>query len=400
MIPYVNKLACYSRHDRCEHVIPYHITHHIRFYKTMTITMTDPIQDTADEALTAKLSTTRMGYYTDSFLIYFQNNHSNGSGSSNYSNPNYSNILPIIRRGTHARVCCMDRAIAAALDHVQKHNGSSTSSKSILQVLALGAGKDTSYFRLRAGELWTTESYLRPRVRWYEVDQHDMIKFKQKRIRQFSLYNHNHIKSYNRNVANEEDDEHYLIGFNLQDPINLLIDDLIQNHNFDISTPTLILLECVQMYLPDRANRLMLSGLGCALKDAMLAIYDPMLLGEGDGFGRVMLRNLQRRKLIPIVYKVSSDGQSESDCDLPALLVVRDLSQQIEKLHSCGFSHVCGACDMLEAYQSRVLTIEQRNTAQRCEMLDELEEWALLMKHYSFIVVSNRKGGVFSSLTI
>ena len=60
------------------------------------------------------------------------------------------------------------------------------------------------------------------------------------------------------------------------------------------------------------------------------------------------------------------------------------LEQQMQKIKDCGFELVVG-CDMMDAYES-VLTQTQRRKANLCEMLDELEEWMLIMRHYGFIV--------------
>jgi len=42
-------------------------------------------------------------------------------------------------------------------------------------------------------------------------------------------------------------------------------------------------------------------------------------------------------------------------------------------------------CDMMAAYDT-VLTVGDRGRANGCEMLDEFEEWILIMRHYCFVV--------------
>lgn len=60
------------------------------------------------------------------------------------------------------------------------------------------------------------------------------------------------------------------------------------------------------------------------------------------------------------------------------------LEQNLQKLLDCGF-HMAVGCHMMDAYET-VLTNEQRRNANRCEMLDEIEEWQLIMRHYCLIV--------------
>jgi hypothetical protein len=42
---------------------------------------------------------------------------------------------------------------------------------------------------------------------------------------------------------------------------------------------------------------------------------------------------------------------------------------------------------MWSAYQT-VLTQAQRQRANQCEFLDEIEEWILIMRHYCFVVAT------------
>ena len=49
---------------------------------------------------------------------------------------------------------------------------------------------------------------------------------------------------------------------------------------------------------------------------------------------------------------------------------------------------VAVGCDMWDAYPS-ILSESQRRRANQCELLDEMEEWMMIMKHYCFIVASS-----------
>jgi hypothetical protein len=58
----------------------------------------------------------------------------------------------------------------------------------------------------------------------------------------------------------------------------------------------------------------------------------------------------------------------------------------MKKLREGGFQYVRG-CDFYDAYES-VLKNEDRRKANSVEMLDEIEEWILIMKHYCLIAAS------------
>jgi len=67
-----------------------------------------------------------------------------------------------------------------------------------------------------------------------------------------------------------------------------------------------------------------------------------------------------------------------------SLLVSKTLQSQINKLFQCGFQMVTG-CDFMTAYET-IMSSDDRKQANMVEMLDEIEEWVLIMKHYCFVV--------------
>jgi hypothetical protein len=54
---------------------------------------------------------------------------------------------------------------------------------------------------------------------------------------------------------------------------------------------------------------------------------------------------------------------------------------------------------MMTAYDHGIISIDDRRRAARCEVLDELEEFVLLMKHYCFMVAVRCGGANGSSET-
>ena len=305
----------------------------------------NPILSTADEALNAKLSTIRKGYYKDPFLSHFASR-----SSSNKENRNYS-YSPIIRRGTYGRVCVMDTVISYAIDRVVKK-----SSQPELQVIVLGAGKDSAYFRLRAGLLTDSRggnSHVKNdcmpiSLSWYEVDQPEIIDLKKSRLSHlpdFCMKENNNFK-------------HYLIPFDLQGNIHELLSSIESEecYRFDKSKPTLVLMECVRMYLRFSSSCEILAAISKFVKDSMIAIYDPMLLE--DAFGRIM-----RRNFIAMRFDVGEDSD---------LICQNTLKKSQATLEKFGFDMLL-ACDMLDAYQNIISSKEQNQVSGPILNLQRLE---------------------------
>lgn len=129
----------------------------------------------------------------------------------------------------------------------------------------------------------------------------------------------------------------------------------------------------LSVWYTEDASRALLRQLTVSCgKHASVVIYDP--IAQYDAFGQVMERHL-----------VSAGMAATS------LLQTRTLQQQLDKLTNCGFDIAVGS-DMWSAYET-VLTDEQRVKANKCEVLDELEEWKMLMQHYCLVVGSSLESG-------
>jgi O-methyltransferase involved in polyketide biosynthesis len=304
-----------------------------------------PVMATADDAITAKQAAVDTGYYDDPFLRAF---------SQSQTRPRRQ-VQPIIKRGTHARVCVMDRAIATFLNA----NKNTTS-----QVVVLGAGKDTSYFRYCNQGIMGQQ--LPPKqesfVRWYEVDHNAVIQEKARIIQSSSSLSSQfplEPMQWGYQVANDHS-SFSLIQHDLRET------HLLDKLELDPSFPTLLLIECVFMYLPSQESKTLLEHLATRLKHATMVAYEP-ILGQ-DPFGRMMEQNLKQAGVA-----------SPDSC----LLTDRFLEKQLDKFVNSGFETAV-ACDMFSAYET-ILTAQQRSHANQCELLDEIEEWMLIMRHYCFL---------------
>jgi hypothetical protein len=61
-------------------------------------------------------------------------------------------------------------------------------------------------------------------------------------------------------------------------------------------------------------------------------------------------------------------------------------------MQKAGFGIATG-CDMYTAYET-IIPATDRQVANRCEFLDELEEWMLIMRHYCFVVASTNSTSI------
>jgi len=376
------------------------------------------VKATGDNAHLAKLATTKAGYYVDPFLDAFckssdgdsekpvrKSSLTSKAKTDQARNSRRVTVQPIIKRGTHARVCVIDRAISTFL---KMNHGSPAGAA--YQVVVLGAGKDTSYFRYRNGNLMgmanevetdeTKPLHLRRRerpmktenqqkVHWYEVDHVSVIKEKATLIRKSSklkefcpmLLKTEH--GYRCGESNSDELEsllmsstsssstYHLVGHDLRESPTTLLEKLTLNPTL----PTLFIMECVSMYLPITDSKSLLQTLSLSADEVYIVCYEPILesknsRGKGDPFGRVMERNLVKM------------GVATPDC---CLLQTRTLKEQLEKLIECeGFVRAVG-CDMWSAYET-IVTDAQRKRANKSELMDEYEEWILIMQHYCFLV--------------
>lgn len=302
---------------------------------------------TSDDAINAKLSTIETGYYIDPFL------------SSFVSVPTNLPVQPLIRRGTYARVCCIDRAIVSFVTLL-----SSDPAEESVQVIVLGSGKDTTFFRYNAGLLHQDAV---PKISWFEVDHESVIQQKAAMIERSKVFN---TTIYKCEHGYRISDDSTLISYDLRNDPKILVERL-KSQGINLQAPTLIINECFQMYMPEDDCQNLYSYLVHAFSRVYLCSYEPIL--GSDPFGRVMEDNLRRAKMI----------DSESN-----LVQVRTLEDYLRRYRSLGLSSV--GCDMLSAYET-VLTPEQRRNANQCELLDEMEEWMLIMRHYCFVVATNDK---------
>lgn len=181
-----------------------------------------PVIATADDALCAKQATVAAGYYNDPYLDCF-------------AKTPLRMVQPIIKRGTHARVACIDRAIVSFCE---------LNKEKTCQIVVLGAGMDTTF--LRSGQ------FLGVSPPWFEVDHPSVVVSKSHVISK----NAEKLKASVTNRGTDctiqsQSSTCECIGHDLREPPSELFAKL-RKSGFKINMSTLFLLECVQMYLPGK----------------------------------------------------------------------------------------------------------------------------------------------------
>lgn len=117
--------------------------------------MTDhAVMETASDASLCKLSAKTLGYFTDPFIQYF------------VKSP--SRRMPLINRGYYARVTAIEQVVQRFMEAHQAQK---------FQIVILGAGLDTMYFRLRDQEKIPSQ------CEYYELDFAEVTKQKTMTIR-------------------------------------------------------------------------------------------------------------------------------------------------------------------------------------------------------------------------
>ncbi len=146
----------------------------------------------------------------------------------------------------------------------------------------------------------------------------------------------------------------------------LKIDNLIEKLNeinIDFSKPTIVLSECLLVYLDKTSTVDILQKINKNFKNIIFFMYD--LIGPDDNFGKEMEINL-----------------SERNIRIPGFKEVPDCPSQIKRLLDSDFQSA-KVVDMLDYYRYYI-DKKELHRIEKLEFLDELEEFVLLQKHSCF----------------
>lgn len=287
------------------------------------------VEATSDDAAISKLSSARLGYFKDDFMQYF------------VSKRKITRRSPIINRGYFARVAARDKIL---LDFLRL-----TGTEIKKQIVSLGAGSDTLYFRL----LQDYPDDFKNLVKFVELDLPAVVRRKKKIIEATP-----ELKSRIEGTL----DVYALEACDITDTEAL--EKVFRSiPNFSFTTPTLFLSECVLVYLTPSESLEIIRSLKRSFLECAVFVYEQ--IRPDDAFGKVMMENLASR-----------------GCPLKGLPAHKSPEMQIERFTVKGGFEYAECLDMNDVYY-KVLPKEVVRRAEHLEIFDEYEEWHLMSAHYA-----------------
>ena len=270
---------------------------------------------TNDDATSCRLSCHKKGYLDDPYVEWFAS-----------CDPK----SPIINRGTYLRTMAIDSIVVGFLNKYPQG-----------QILSLGAGYDTRYFRLQL------------KCVYVEIDVETVVMSKIGKLRK-------HAKQLT--LENCIWHPTTLHSTTLQIKSLNILECSDMSTVIDFTKKTLVLAECLFVYLnPDKVDSLLLQLYNL---NADCVVYDPLELS--DGFSEQMIMNLLKRNIT-----------------LSGLHNYKTLPDQIDRFKRVGYT--VDASDMSNfKFDSTIL-----DKMKSIEFLDEYEEWNLFQSHY-FVLYAAR----------
>lgn len=308
-------------------------------------TQPEAVRATDGDALLSRLSACRAGYLSPDPYAVMLLGHAEAPRRP-----------PIINIGTYLRAREVDALVQHFID--TGACGRPYTHASRVQIVSLGAGSDTRFWRLRDARL----------AKYLELD------FSSTTSRKAAV-----IQAHPE-LGNALEDTHATADGIVSSTYVLLGMDLGTLHQgaweraaayLDPALPTLLLCECVLAYMDvDVANAALRACLA-TLPHASILSYDMCISSDSHGpaptrFGQVMLQNLAARKLT-----------------LPGARGCTSKAAYVERFQHLAehASHLeCQAYTLRESWHQ--LEGQERRRVSMLEHLDEVEELEMLLEHY------------------
>ncbi|KAH8656035.1 S-adenosyl-L-methionine-dependent methyltransferase [Tricladium varicosporioides] len=294
------------------------------------------IQSTDTDAAVSRLSAVDLGYLDDPYASLFVD----GSGTRR---------LPIINRGTYTRTTALDILINAFLSE----NDLEVSVKT-KQIISLGAGTDTRYFRLRAQQK-------HHRLIYHEFDFPSVCATKSQIVcPEWGFSQIEDGKSVIKYCCHPLDLRRL--------PYSPTIQTLKHFHGIRNDIPTLIISECCLCYLGVDNAQDVVKWFADKMPSLGIILYEP--IGVQDSFGQMMVANLAARNIT-----------------MPTLRAFRTLEDQKQRLSELGFrdNNSGQEAESIERIWENWISSDEKERVNGLEGLDEVEEWQMLARHYAVV---------------
>jgi len=302
----------------------------------MSSTNDEAVRGTNTSATECKACAVKLGYYDDPFIHHFVS----AKGERRQ---------PEINRGNFIRVRLVRQL-------VEKFIAACHSKQLQYQIVNFGCGSDTLFWRLRdAGHSISA---------FVETDFPDItakkafVVNKTPALKKLAVGTQESLTVANKGVDIHGSNYH-LVGGDLR-KFDELQTKLVNDCRLDFNLPTLVLTECVLVYLPPEKTSDLLSWVASKFRTSFCVNYEQVNLHTR--FAQVMIENLRHH-----------------NCDLLGKDACLSLETQKRRFVDCGFSGA-SAVNVYDAYLD--LPHADRDRIERIEFLDEFEIMKQLLEHY------------------
>ena len=296
--------------------------------------------------------------------------------------------------GTYCRTTAIDIFVDRFLsgDNGKPESGGGGGGEKKKQIISLGAGTDTRYWRLRKQGKTTDLVY-------HEFDFPDVARLKHAIVRKNTVLQQDDKEVLFEESSEDGDPEWGFRGKPSQSQIDTAGGEVEELnyifHPLDLRSvpstplstlkgiynniPTLLISECCLCYFPTSTAHSIIQVFSEGIPDLGIILYEP--IGPNDAFGQMMKQNLKARGL-----------------SMPTVAVYEDLDAQKKRLRSEGFDskeEVTGGAQAIdiEGVWERWVGQDEKERVDALEGLDEVEEWIVLARHYA--IVWGWRGGGF-----
>lgn len=265
--------------------------------------------------------------------------------------------------GTYTRTQALNNLVDAFLTRDE-----TSSSKTIKQIISLGAGTDTRPFKL-------FDVADASHIIYHELDFDVTSTKKLQLVRGIPVLSKiltdistNDTGSWTSHP--NAGGEYYAHGIDLR---SLHAETELLGLRLDV--PTLVLSECCLCYLQRTESEQLIQYFASRIPNLSIVLYEPMHLD--DAFGDTMVSNLAARQI-----------------SMPGLQAYRNAKDQKRRLADAGFT-TAKYMTIDDAWEDWI-SQEEKDRVHQLEGLDEVEEWKLLAGHY--IVAWGYRGEGFTRM--
>lgn len=304
---------------------------------------------TNDDAAICKYQAVSKGYYLDPYIDKFLSNKVKSS---------MPRKAPEINHGYFAR----SASIAYIVEKFISRNPDA-------QIISLGAGYDTLYWRLKDRNFLVSGDQP-SRVTYVEIDMSSVVVHKIMSIRRHPELNKtlSNIKYKGEGIHS---DDYHLITFDLRQVDKmLLLKKLFDDCELVAQKPTLCLAECVLVYMPVQDSSSLIRWFSGNFTNMTMANYEQCNMS--DRFSEIMLASMNARH-----------------CDLMGVDACKSLKTQMDRFQANGLKHTKG-WSLLEIFNKCLLPSSIERIS-KIEFLDERELLEQLLEHYCIVIGSHKE---------